>query len=415
MSTHVLFWCHFHVQLLASMDKVGISTPLRKVYQKRSFSSTKIESFVDGWAMVNLSDDKKRRYTLLSDDSPVKDEPHRPKILLCLCWPQDILYPSEDVEQQLALLSVYPEPDSIPEDFDDGHRGSAGDGDMSSDVAIKGTGATLTRSRRESREGSSSSGIGSALAGGGAGDLSLQGKTDEMLKSISTSFATVTDMFGGKNKTTPTRDGTDAAAGRDAGKGWDRFKPPSVAEMKKRLESMGVGAADTTTAPEIHSAVTGDESKRAPGYPPTPPRRRGEDKTSGSGSGLAKIGESWRDLRRRSAEAVNDAVTKIRSAMDDGDASKTDTTARHSRSISVGGEGISAPMRVRTEDDAFWKPFGDVEDEGQREGGGVALGEPVPLPTAEEARQGRKVEEATRRAAPSARERLNAYYGGGAS
>lgn len=276
-----------------------------------------------------------------------------------------------------------------------------------------GTSVTLARSRRDSREGSSSSGIGSALAGG-AGDLSLQGKTDEVLKSISTSFATVTDMFGGKNKTTPPRDGTDTAAGRDAGRGWDRFKPPSVAGMKKRLESMGVGAADTAATPETYSAVNGDESKRAPGYhPPTPPRRSVEDKSSGSGSGLAKIGESWRDLRRRSAEAVNDAVTKIRSAMDDGDDSKAETTVRPSRSISVGGEGISAPMRVRTEDDAFWKPFGDVEDEGKEEEGDVVLGEPVPLPTAEEVRQGRKVEEETRRAAPSARERLNAYYGGG--
>lgn len=362
---------------------------------------------------LSRNQEGRERYTLLSDDAPGKDEPYRPKMLSCLRWPQDILYPSENVEQQLALLSVYPEPDSIPEDFDAGDIGHGGR-----------TGATLTRSRRESREGSSSSGIDSTLAGG-AGELSLQEKTDEVLKSISTSFATVTDMLGGKNKTPPPRDGNDTAArgaaeGRNAGRGgggWDRFKPLSVAEMKKRLEGMGVGAADTTT-PETHSAVTvggEDTSKRAPGYPPTPPRRTSEDRASASGSGLGKIGESWRDLRRRSAEAVNDAVTKLRSAMDDGDASKTDTTARGSRSISVGGEGSLAPMRVRTEDDAFWKPFGDMEDEGQGGGGGVALGDPVPLPTAEEVRQGRKVEEATRRAAPSTRERLNAYYGGGSS
>ena len=339
---------------------------------------------------------------------------------------QDILYPSEDVEQQLALLSVYPEPDSIPDDLDDDYGGSDGEDEADTDAALREVGTPLAKLRGSSREGSNVSGAGSAIASG-TSEIKFQEKTDEMLKSITTSFSNMTDIFGGKNKTPPLPQpaaGTDDVSSasvrhrrssselgsvgpEDAGRGgggWDMFIPPSVAGLKKRLEGMvAVGAADSPTPGKTRVAVLSekDSGKRASGSSLSPPARQG--------SGLAKFGESWRDLRRRSAGAMSDAVTKFRSTMDDGDAAGTATTP----SGASGGEKVkAAAAKARSDDDPFWNPFGGVEGE-EHGGEGGALDEPVPLPTAEEVRRGRDAKETKNRVASSSRAQLMAYYGGG--
>lgn len=135
-------------------------------------------------------------------------------------------------------------------------------------------------------------------------------------------------------------------------------------------------------------------------------------KTAAAAAGLAKFGDGWRDFRRRSAEAVEEAVTKIKTVLDDSDeegAADERVAARiaekrraQTAAAAAAAAGGNNPAPGGGEDDAFWKPFG---------GGGDGDGEPVPLPTAEEVRRGTAVTGS--RSASAARRDLNAYYGGG--
>lgn len=355
---------------------------------------------------------------------------------------QDVLYPSEDVEEQLARLSVYPQPEDIIEPAE-GAKRVVGD---AADTAGMPQGQAPPDSPVE------------VSAGG------LQGKTDEVLKSITESFATVTDMFGGvppggivgkasKNggggsdgaagvqpagATAPkpdrfgaNKDEADGGGGGGGG-GWDLFKPPSMAEMKRRLDDMTAGAgglslsppkapqaslfagrqqqaAETTTTP---AAATGLSVRRTGGRSVSPAR---QDAGSAAAAGLAKFGEGWRDFRRRSTEVVEEAVTKLKTALDDSD-DEGAADARVAARIAEKNKVKAAAAKARTdgataagggggEDDSFWKPFGDGEV------GGGGNGEPVPLPTMQEVRLGRAAGDG--RSASAARTDLEAYYGGG--
>lgn len=350
------------------------------------------------------------------------------------------MYPSEDIEEQLALLSVYPEPDSIVDE------GSA-PGDMPPTTPTLGAGEspskwTIKKTAGTSPQRSQASGSGASKGGG---ELNLQEKTDEVLRSITTSFATVTDMFGGgvsKAATPPPAPGIkgsgaddtadDGRGGRqrasselhrqgargDGGGGWDLFKPPSMADMKRRLEGMTVGGADLSP-PKVPptddgggGAVKGQ--RRTAGSNSVSPARKNTD--AASNAGLAMIGDSWRDLRRRSTEAVNDAVTKLKSALDDSDDEGGIRGAADGRAGTGGNRVRAAATKPRVsagggDDDSFWKPFGDPVDESSN-GEEDNNGEPVPLPTADEVRRRREMETAKGRAT-SAQAELNAYYGGG--
>lgn len=358
---------------------------------------------------------------------------------------QDVLYPSEDVEEQLSLLSVYPEPAAA-----DGSAAEGPDGDS--------TGVGPTDPAAPSRDQSSPGEAGAAAAaaattGGGGG---LQEKTDEVLKSITGSFATVTDIFGGRppgggvaNSAAAGEGGAGAAGaaaskqdrfgeGADGGdggasSGWDLFKPPSMAEMKRRLGDITAGTGGLSLsppkAPPISPAGQGSAPDDAPAAASLSVRRTGGRSVSparqdGAGAGtasagLAKFGEGWRDFRRRSAEAVEEAVTKLKTALDDSD-DEAAAEARVAARIAEKGRVRAAASRARNDpaaaasagdsgagggeaDDPFWKPFG--------EGGGGDDGTPVPLPTAEEVRRGRAA--AGGRSALAARKELDAFYGGG--
>ena len=378
----------------------------------------------------------------------------------CLCAPrhktpdpaaQDVLYPSEDVEEQLALLSVYPEPEDI------GDAAAAGGAERVADDAADSAG---------SPQGQAPPGDSSAEAATAAGGL--QGKTDEVLKSITDSFATVTDMFGGvppggitKASKSGGGGGSDGAAGSSSsssaqqpagatapkpdrfganteeedagggiggGGGWDLFKPPSMAEMKRRLDDIKAGAGGLSLsppkAPQASSfgapapAAASLSVRRTGGRSVSPAR---QDAGSAAAAGLAKFGEGWRDFRRRSTEAVEEAVTKLKTALDDSD-DEGAADARVAARIAEKSRVKAAAAKARTggaaaggaggagggggggaEDDPFWKPFGDGEV-----GGGD---EPVPLPTMQEVRLSRAAGDS--RSASAARTDLDSYYGGG--
>lgn len=169
---------------------------------------------------------------------------------------QDVLYPSEDVEEQLSLLSVYPEP---TDNVNGSAEGPQHAGDGMADSAIATASGNDQTGAADCRDESPKAAPAAAVGG-------LQGKTDEVLKSITDSFATVTDMFGGvppggvSSKTSNPDGGSgavdggsggassagggqggEAAAVKPDGGGWEMFKPPSMAEMKRRLEDMTAG------------------------------------------------------------------------------------------------------------------------------------------------------------------------------
>lgn len=340
-----------------------------------------------------------------------------------------MLYPSEDIEEQLSLMSVYPEPESITDESidDDGGAPLPGTIHIPSPISISPnrngkTQATVSPAR------SHNSATTSGGRGGGVDSTpsNLQEKTDEVLRSITSSFATVTDMFGSKDTLSPApsadKSGGDAekmAESQDrpsegSSGGWDMFKPPSMAEMKKKLD--GMKAAGLSPRRESEPSAHGrEEARRKVSGHSLSPARQGQD-----GGGFAMIGDSWRDLRRRSTEAMNEAVTKLKSALDDSD-DESDFGADHGDSGRAKLAGaVSAPSGVsarpgsaakakpsigRKADDAFWKPFGDEGGDVDDDGGN----EPVPLPSAEEVRRIRKDKDTT----ASARKELHAYYGGG--
>lgn len=207
--------------------------------------------------------------------------------------PQDVLYPSEDVEEQLSLLSVYPEPtDNVDGSAEGGQH--AADGMADSAIATtSGNGQTGAADRLDD----------SPKAGAAAGVGGLQGKTDEVLKSITDSFATVTDMFGGVppggvSSKTSNPDGGSAAVGggsggassgggggegaavKPDGVGWEMFKPPSMAEMKRRLEDMTAG-----------------------GMPLSPPKVPLQQKSSPGQQSPARTGLSVRGKKREGRSA----------------------------------------------------------------------------------------------------------------
>ncbi|CBJ31220.1 conserved unknown protein [Ectocarpus siliculosus] len=345
---------------------------------------------------------------------------------------QDVLYPSEDVEEQLSLLSVYPEPTDNANGSAEGPQ-HAGDGMADSAIATA-SGKDQTGSA-DCRDEPPKEAPAPAVGG-------LQGKTDEVLKSITDSFATVTDMLGGvppggvSSKTSNPDGGSgavdggsggassagggqggEAAAVKPDGGGWEMFKPPSMAEMKRRLEDMTAGGMPLSPpkVPLQKRSSPGQQSpartglsirgKSREGRSASPTRR---DPGAAAAAGLAKFGDGWRDFRRRSAEAVEEAVTKIKTVLDDSDeegATDERVAARiaekrraQTAAASGGGGGGNNPG----DDDAFWKPFGGGED---------GDGEPVPLPTAEEVR--RETAVTGSRSASTARRDLDAYYGGG--
>lgn len=363
---------------------------------------------------------------------------------------QDVLYPSEDVEEQLALLSVYPEPEDLSGPAEGGER--AADGAAESAESAQGHAPPDPPGE-----------AGGATAGGGGGGL--QEKTDEVLKSITDSFATVTDMFGGvppggiaskisksggdgggdgsvgaqpaggASAPMPDRFGSNTEENTGGGGGWDMFKPPSMAEMKRRLDDMKAGAGGLSLSPpkvpqasfagqqpaETAAPAAGLSVRRTGDRSVSPAR---QDAGSAAAAGLAKFGEGWRDFRRRSTEAVEEAVTKLKTALDDSD-DEGAADARVAARIAEKSRVKAAAAKTRTngaaaataanaggaagpgagEDDAFWKPFGD----GAVGGGGD--GEPVPLPTMQEVRLGRAAGDG--RSASAARADLDSYYGGG--
>lgn len=332
------------------------------------------------------------------------------------------------MEEQLSLLSIYPEPNSALDEEED-----------VGDEKVTPTGGSDNSPARAGTQGADSPGRSQAeaAAGGGTpqpGERNLQEKTDEMLRSITTSFATVTDMFGvkdeypGANKrdsesgsrrgraSEPDRFG----GGGNGGGGWDLFKPPSMAEMKKRLEDMAVGGSASLSPPRApETAVAGEEA--GAGVSRTGDDRSMSPATKGQDGGrLSLLGESWRDIRRRSTEAMNDAVTKIRSALDDSDDEDGISTGRDSAGRDSAGRGKSGDRvraaatrarAARAEDDSFWNPFGDAG-----EADGLATnGDPVPLPTRDEVRRGKVVEgdDVATRGSSSTKAALQAFYGGG--
>lgn len=315
---------------------------------------------------------------------------------------QDVLYPSEDVEEQLARLSVYPEPSAISEQ-------NPADEASSSVLPAPWTSPARVKSQAVDSEGIS------PVRSQTGDPLNLQEKADEVFQSITTSFATVTDMFGRTD-----RDGMGLAVSADAppppappapagksgsgeggggGGGWDLFKAPSMADMKRRLEDIKISGIDLspTRVPESTAARSGrtDSSAKDRSVSPTP------RKTAQEG-GLAMFGGGWRDLRRRSTEAVNDAVTKLKSALDDSD-DECKRSVPGPREAGRGKPRTTTAAGNSNEDDAFWKPFGGAEDI-------AADDEPVPLPSVGKVRgRGDGQGETSARAQAD----LYAYYGGG--
>lgn len=329
---------------------------------------------------------------------------------------QDVLYPSEDVEEQLSILSVYPTPESLAEVGGDEYEGTAPDSETNSAVrAAKGDGATAT------------------VVGDGAQNEpslqdSLQERTDEVLKSITSSFAAVTDMFGPKNgHVSPSLSPSKQAIGNEAGmhrqaasgdiggvvggmgdtrgtsRGWDMFKPPIMAEMKRRLEGGGRSVSPARIHNKgVNAGVPGSNSAN----------------TTPTGGGFGMFGDSFRDFRRRSQEAVDEAVTKLKSALDGSDSDepnvpKSGAATAESKSSAIRAAARSGrPYTATDEDDSFWRPFGDAPG---------ASEEPVPLPpmpaspgvgmTGSPARRGQPKSQSPARG--SAKKRLDAYYGGG--
>lgn len=311
------------------------------------------------------------------------------------------MYPSEDVEEQLALLSVYPEPGAISEQDP---------ADGASPSVLPDPSSSPARGKSQTLD---SGGI-SPLRSQTGDSLNLQEKADEVFQSITTSFATVTDMFGRKDKDDvepavggdgplpPVPPGpagkSDSGDGVGGGGGWDMFKAPSMADMKRRLEDIKISGIDLspTRVPESAAARSGrtEPSAKDGSVSPTPRKMSQE-------GGLSMFGGGWRDLRRRSTEAVNDAVTKLKSALDDSD----DECKRSEPAPREAGRDKSrtaAAAGNRKEEDAFWKPFGGGEDL-------TADDEPVPLPSVGTVR-GRS----DRQDDTSARAKANllAYYGG---
>ncbi|CAM9955688.1 unnamed protein product [Scytosiphon promiscuus] len=385
---------------------------------------------------------------------------------------QDVLYPSEDVEEQLSQLSVYPEPVD-----DDGSIGGGGgaDGESGEGGGPSEGQAADTQSRASavgSATGTHPEGSATATVAG------LQEKTDEVLKSITDSFATVTDIFGGggggatpagassaKNAwssggnaggrnsgsgaavasgeqedsatSNPGRTGGGGGSGGEGARGWDLFKPPTMAEMKRRLEDMTAAGLPLSPAKTSQTKPAGSSAGAAPAAPAAGLSVRGktgdgrsvsparQDVGAAASAGLAKFGEGWRDFRRRSTEAVEEAVTKLKTALDDSD-DEGAAEARVASRVAENGRVRAAAAKARTDagvtagghavghqgrdddDDAFWRPFG--ADSGGGGGGAGDEGEPVPLPTAEEVRRGRAA--GVGKSASAARAELDAYYGG---
>lgn len=318
---------------------------------------------------------------------------------------QDVLYPSEDVEQQLSLLSMYPTPESLAE-FE------AEDQDVSTTL--------------DSEEGS-----GRATQGGEATaevtlQDSLQEKTDEVLQSITSSFAAVTDIFvpkDGEHSSSPfskklaRSDGAEkqsAGGGVSGGvgsglspaevtlSGWDIFKPPSMAKVKRRLESGGHSVSPTRA--NVSPSVASKSANTTP--------------TGGGGFGM--FGDSFRDFRRRSQEAVDEAVTKLKSAFD-GEDEPAEGSRANAGGVSPATEKGSAAIRAAarsgragyasTEGDLFWSPFGDAPGTSE---------EPVPVPPLSPAQEAGLAMSSSfsnsKSKSPgriSAKQQLDSYYGGG--
>lgn len=326
------------------------------------------------------------------------------------------------MEEQLALLSVYPEPGAVLEHdpADEASSNVLSGGECGGGAG----GCSPTRTKGQTVD----SGEMSPVRSQNGDPQNFQEKADEVFQSITTSFATtVTDMFGRKDKeemaaaagaadapppAPPSKGGNDESRGSGGGGGWDLFKAPSMADMKRRLEDIkisGIGLSPPRRSESTAAAQPGRttaSSVKARSVSPTPRRTTQE-------GGLAAFGDGWRDLRRRSTEAVNDAVTKLKSALDDSDdddelkpsGSRVGPTAK----MDAGQQGKAARAATTAgngrEDDEFWKPFG---------GGGADIDadeEPVPLPSVGEVRgrgDGRGETSATRAQAD-----LFAYYGGG--
>lgn len=326
--------------------------------------------------------------------------------LLYALDPQDVLYPSEDIEVQLSLLSVYPTPECLAETDDE-----AEESDMDTETETNG--------------------LGGAGEGAAQGELSLQRKTDEVLKSITSSFAAVTDMFAPKDDDSssslsprrPTvRGGRGSAQEQDdaAGKGgkaattfnrtgWDLFKGQSMTEIKRRFEGAGLSVSPARNTQSNNAINTGSSSTS----------------TTPTGGGFGMFGDSFRDFRRRSHEAVTEAVTKLKSALDEGDdvgptwtdkkstrntsGALTATESDRIRAAARAGRAASAPS---TEDDSFWRPFGDVTRADETPvplpdtlgGGGLSL--PSALKSSR-----LKTNSLSPSAQKSASDRLKAYYG----
>lgn len=329
----------------------------------------------------------------------------------CFRFCQDVLYPSEDVEEQLSILSVYPNLESLTEIGGVEYEEREVESETYSALSVvEGNGAA-----------------GTTAGGGPHGELSLQDslqeKTDEVLKSITSSFAAVTDMFGPKDGHAPlslspskravrsdSRTRSDAAGGgagdvRDntpgVSTGWDMFKPLSMAEMKRRLD----GGGRSMSPARIHN-----NGVNAGG-----PGRSSATTTPTGGFGM--FGDSLRDFRRRGQEAVDEAVTKLKSALDGSDddepnGRKSGASTAESKSSAIRAAARSG-RAYEAEDNSFWRPFGDA-------GPGTSE-EPVPLPpmppgqeidtTSLSVRKPKSQSKSPARS--SAKERLDAYYGGG--
>lgn len=383
---------------------------------------------------------------------------------------QDVLYPSEDVEEQLALLSVYPAPESIADEDDDC------DEDEDHPVTVESALESQEHHGRNGGGGVSGSGSGDVSVSPAGGDMNLQEKTDEVLRSITSSFAAVTDMFGRKdeersfsdvhasttaqgsaatsystsNGQVPTGDrgrqstrveaavGAEDAIGTGDGRGgggrWDIFNNPSVNEMKRRLEGVNLRVGGVDVSPSRASNSASKAGGR--GVQQQSPGRFKEDVTTkgargrgffsqslspprnGGGGGFGMFGNSFRDFRRRSQEAVNDAVSKLKNALDDSDDEANNDDAWPVERVDGGPSGAqrvraaAAAARVPRpqDDDPFWRPFGVADDE-----------EPVPLPepTVAMGTGSRSPGSRNRRRTvasslpPSAQDLLGSYYGGG--
>ena len=339
---------------------------------------------------------------------------------------QNVLYPSEDVEEQLFLLSVYPEPAAAD--------GSASDGPDGAGAGPAGPADPAAPPQDQSSPGEAGTAVTTEGGGGGGG---LQEKTDEVLKSITGSNATVADILGGRPPGGGGGGGTNSAAagagsaeaaaskqdrfgdganggggggGGGANSGRDLFKPPSMAEMKRRLEDITAGTAGQSPLPAQGPADlgwAGARTRQRPG------RRRPERPKNGRSVRVPGPAGQRRRGRRVPGQVRRGVARLPPPQRRGGGGGRHQAQDRlQGQGQGRGGQGEKRPRRRRF----CWRRRcgrgggGRSALEAVRRRGGDD-GTPVPLPTAEEVRRGRAAERG--RSALAARKELDGWYGGG--